>query len=80
MFNSKPLHCCSYRPRDKQNGPGMLVLTPTRELALQIEAECNKYSYKGFKRYTSVAFRDALEYVYKNGIWICLNYVVRCLV
>lgn len=28
----------------------MLVLTPTRELALQIEAECNKYSYKGFKR------------------------------
>lgn len=36
-------------PRDKRNGPGMLVLTPTRELALQIEAECNKYSYKGFK-------------------------------
>ncbi|XP_047668414.1 probable ATP-dependent RNA helicase DDX43 isoform X2 [Tachysurus fulvidraco] len=36
-------------PRDKQNGPGMLVLTPTRELALQIEAECKKYSYKGFK-------------------------------
>ncbi|TRY95756.1 hypothetical protein DNTS_026439 [Danionella cerebrum] len=35
--------------RDKRNGPGMLVLTPTRELALQIEAECNKYSYKGFK-------------------------------
>nr|MCI4376357.1 hypothetical protein [Pangasianodon gigas] len=36
-------------PRDKRSGPGMLVLTPTRELALQIEAECNKYSYKGFK-------------------------------
>ncbi|XP_071013947.1 probable ATP-dependent RNA helicase DDX43 [Oncorhynchus clarkii lewisi] len=35
--------------RDKQDGPGMLVLTPTRELALQIESECNKYSYKGFK-------------------------------
>ncbi|XP_072534235.1 probable ATP-dependent RNA helicase DDX43 [Salminus brasiliensis] len=35
--------------RDKKSGPGMLVLTPTRELALQIEAECNKYSYKGFK-------------------------------
>uniref|UniRef100_A0A673NGX5 RNA helicase n=1 Tax=Sinocyclocheilus rhinocerous TaxID=307959 RepID=A0A673NGX5_9TELE len=35
--------------RDKRDGPGMLVLTPTRELALQIEAECNKYSYKGFK-------------------------------
>lgn len=36
-------------PRDRKVGPGMLVLTPTRELALQIEAECNKYSYKGFK-------------------------------
>ncbi|KAL0964425.1 hypothetical protein UPYG_G00323670 [Umbra pygmaea] len=33
----------------KRDGPGMLVLTPTRELALQIESECNKYSYKGFK-------------------------------
>ncbi|MBN3279778.1 DDX43 helicase, partial [Polyodon spathula] len=34
-------------PREKREGPGMLVLTPTRELALQIEAECSKYSYKG---------------------------------
>ncbi|KAJ8776947.1 hypothetical protein J1605_014965 [Eschrichtius robustus] len=33
-----------------RNGPGMLVLTPTRELALQVEAECRKYSYKGLKR------------------------------
>ncbi len=24
-------------------------LTPTRELALQIETECNKYSYKDLK-------------------------------
>lgn len=38
------------RPRAERDGPGMLVLTPTRELALQIEAECNKYSYKGYKR------------------------------
>lgn len=38
------------RPRDKRKGPGMLVLTPTRELALQIETECNKYQYKGYKR------------------------------
>ncbi|MGH0168910.1 UNVERIFIED_CONTAM: hypothetical protein FKN15_055852 [Acipenser sinensis] len=34
-------------PREQREGPGMLVLTPTRELALQIEAECSKYSYKG---------------------------------
>nr|XP_006204492.2 probable ATP-dependent RNA helicase DDX43 [Vicugna pacos] len=32
-----------------RNGPGMLVLTPTRELALQVEAECSKYSYKGLR-------------------------------
>ncbi|KAF7651866.1 hypothetical protein LDENG_00104320 [Lucifuga dentata] len=36
-------------PRAERGGPGMLVLTPTRELALQIAAECNKYSYKSYK-------------------------------
>ncbi|XP_035028391.2 probable ATP-dependent RNA helicase DDX43 [Hippoglossus stenolepis] len=36
-------------PSTERRGPGMLVLTPTRELALQIETECNKYSYKGYK-------------------------------
>ncbi|XP_034754825.1 probable ATP-dependent RNA helicase DDX43 [Etheostoma cragini] len=36
-------------PRAERGGPGMLVLTPTRELALQIESECKKYSYKGYK-------------------------------
>ncbi|XP_064453834.1 probable ATP-dependent RNA helicase DDX43 isoform X3 [Mirounga angustirostris] len=35
--------------RGKRSGPGMLVLTPTRELALQVEAECSKYSYKVLK-------------------------------
>ena len=35
--------------RKQRNGPGMLVLTPTRELALQVEAECSKYLYKGLK-------------------------------
>uniref|UniRef100_A0A8C5WMV8 RNA helicase n=1 Tax=Laticauda laticaudata TaxID=8630 RepID=A0A8C5WMV8_LATLA len=37
------------QPIEKRNGPGMLVLIPTRELALQVEAECLKYSYKGIK-------------------------------
>uniref|UniRef100_A0A8C6ZXP2 RNA helicase n=1 Tax=Nothoprocta perdicaria TaxID=30464 RepID=A0A8C6ZXP2_NOTPE len=36
-------------PRDQRGGPGMLVLAPTRELALQVEAECSKYTYKGIK-------------------------------
>ncbi|NXL95061.1 DDX43 helicase, partial [Alectura lathami] len=35
--------------KDQRGGPGMLVLAPTRELALQVEAECSKYTYKGFK-------------------------------
>ncbi|KFV95348.1 putative ATP-dependent RNA helicase DDX43, partial [Eurypyga helias] len=35
--------------KDQRGGPGMLVLAPTRELALQVEAECSKYSYKGIK-------------------------------
>ncbi|NXP73247.1 DDX43 helicase, partial [Ramphastos sulfuratus] len=33
----------------ERGGPGMLVLAPTRELALQVEAECSKYAYKGIK-------------------------------
>ncbi|XP_036160138.1 probable ATP-dependent RNA helicase DDX53 [Myotis myotis] len=36
-------------PREQRNGPGMLVLTPTRELALQIGNECSKYAYKNLK-------------------------------
>ncbi|XP_069582780.1 probable ATP-dependent RNA helicase DDX43 [Ranitomeya imitator] len=35
-------------PRHERDGPGMLVLAPTRELALQVQAECSKYRYKGF--------------------------------
>ncbi|XP_072293454.1 probable ATP-dependent RNA helicase DDX43 [Eucyclogobius newberryi] len=36
-------------PKSERGGPGMLVLTPTRELALQIEAECGKYQFKDYK-------------------------------
>ncbi|XP_029799047.1 probable ATP-dependent RNA helicase DDX43 [Suricata suricatta] len=35
--------------REQRIRPGMLVLTPTRELAIQVQAECLKYSYKGLK-------------------------------
>ncbi|XP_076659541.1 putative ATP-dependent RNA helicase DDX43 [Halictus rubicundus] len=36
-------------PRSQRNGPNVLVMAPTRELALQIEKEVNKYSYHGIK-------------------------------
>lgn len=37
-------------PRGQRGGPNVLVLSPTRELALQIHDEVKKYEYKGIKR------------------------------
>ncbi|CAH1774865.1 unnamed protein product [Owenia fusiformis] len=36
-------------PRSERTGPNMLVLSPTRELALQIEEEVKKYHYRGIR-------------------------------
>lgn len=36
-------------PRAQRAGPTVLILAPTRELALQIEKEVSKYHYKGIK-------------------------------
>ena len=36
-------------PRSERGGPNVLVLSPTRELALQIQSEVNKYNYKGIR-------------------------------
>jgi len=36
-------------PRNERGGANVLVLCPTRELALQIEGEVQKYEYKGIK-------------------------------
>ncbi|XP_029178271.1 probable ATP-dependent RNA helicase DDX43 [Nylanderia fulva] len=36
-------------PREERPGPNVLVMAPTRELALQIEKEVGKYSYRGIK-------------------------------
>lgn len=34
-------------PREERGGPSVLVIAPTRELALQIDREVKKYHYKG---------------------------------
>lgn len=36
-------------PRSERGGPNVLVMAPTRELALQIEKEVNKYQFRGMK-------------------------------
>ncbi|XP_046474015.1 probable ATP-dependent RNA helicase DDX43 [Neodiprion pinetum] len=36
-------------PRLERSGPNILIIAPTRELALQIEQEVRKYEYRGIK-------------------------------
>ena len=36
-------------PREERLGPNVLVLSPTRELAIQIEQEVKKINYKGIR-------------------------------
>ena len=46
-------------PRGQRGGPNALILSPTRELALQIADEVKKYEYRGIKR-SIVIFGHAL--------------------
>ena len=36
-------------PRDTRGGPNVLIMCPTRELALQIDDEVKKYQYRGIE-------------------------------
>ena len=43
------LYFCDISPRRERVGPTVLCLSPTRELAQQIQSEVDKYSYKGIR-------------------------------
>ena len=44
------IHICGQStPRGERGGPNVLVYSPTRELALQIKREVDKYQYQGIK-------------------------------
>lgn len=50
-------------PRSERNGPNVLVLAPTRELALQIEKEVAKYSFRGMKAYVLYSLTCSLAFL-----------------
>ncbi|KAK2580130.1 hypothetical protein KPH14_012407 [Odynerus spinipes] len=56
-------------PLSERGGPNVLVLAPTRELALQIEKEVGKYSYRGIKAvcvYGGGSRKDQVDLVSKG--------------
>ena len=77
------IHLLLCSPRGERGGPTVLVLSPTRELALQIESESNKYSYKGIKWYVQVELVDTVYmYVYILYTTVCVspyvNHTMMC--
>nr|CAD7411683.1 unnamed protein product [Timema cristinae] len=61
-------------PRSQRGGPNVLVLAPTRELALQIEKEVKKYNYRDIKSvciYGGGSRRDQVNIV-KQGVEIII--------
>ena len=61
-------------PRGKRGGPNVLVLVPTRELAIQIRNEVAKYEYKKIKSVVVYGGADAKEQVraIKKGVEIII--------
>ena len=61
-------------PRGKRGGPNVLILAPTRELALQIGMEVSKYEYKKIKSVVVYGGADVKEQVQaiKKGVEIII--------
>ncbi|RCN51819.1 DEAD/DEAH box helicase [Ancylostoma caninum] len=63
LFSSPTTFHRQYKQDEKKPCSSVLVLTPTRELAQQIQREVKKYSYNGYKSvcsYGGVARRDQM--------------------
>lgn len=61
-------------PRNERLGPNVLVLSPTRELAIQIEQEVKKINYKGIKSVCVYGGADRREQINmcSNGVEIII--------
>jgi superfamily II DNA/RNA helicase len=46
--------CFLFRAKTAIQGPKALVLSPTRELAIQIHQEVQKYNYRGIRRFVDL--------------------------
>lgn len=60
-------------PRSERKGPNVLILAPTRELALQIEKEVAKYQFRNMKAYvlsyTNVHTQNILIFFLTNSFF-----------
>ena len=61
-------------PRGKRGGPNVLIMAPTRELAIQIKMEVDKYEYKNTKSVVVYGGADVKEQVraIKKGVEIII--------
>ena len=53
-------------PREKRVGPNVLVMCPTRELAIQIDHEVKKINYKGIKSVVGLLIFFRIYYQWWN--------------
>ena len=59
------------RPRPQRKGPTALILSPTRELAFEIESKVKKYEYKGIKWYFNKQIKINSDNLLFYSICVC---------